>query len=110
MSWHPDVPELNIPKPLAIKELESLGDDVLNAMDTVEIHHRIDDAANQIAQAYIKEKNNTYESCVDFISMALSVTGNAIGGKVGALFVARSQKAAEQAAHRVYRNDFTGDL
>lgn len=102
MSWHPDVPELDIPKPRAIEEIESLGDDVLNAMDTVEIDHRIESAAKQMAHAYVKKPEISFEGCVDLIAMALSVTGNALGGRVGAHFVAKSKEAAEQAAHEVY--------
>lgn len=110
MPWHPDVPELNIPKPKAIKWLEELGDDVLHAMDTVEINRRIDDAAGQIAQEYAKKPGADYEGCVDLISMALSVTGNAMGGRVGALFVGRCDEAAEKAARLVYPDPFMGDL
>lgn len=110
MSWHPDVPELNIPKPQALKTLEGLGDDVLNAMDTVEIDRRIDDVANQIAHEYAKTPNATYEECIDLISMALSVTGNAMGGRVGALFVGRCDEAGEKAARLVFPDPFIGDL
>ncbi len=110
MTWHPDVPELNIPKPEAIKLLEGLGDDVLNAMDNEEIRRRMEDAANQLAHSYAKKPNADYEGCVDLISMALSVTGNAMGGRVGALFVGQSSEAAEKASRLEFPDSFTGDL
>lgn len=110
MCWHPGDPELDIPKPSALKELDGLGDDVINAMDTVEIDRRIDDIANQIAHAYVKKAANDFEECVNLISMVLSVTGSSMGGRVGARFVAKSQQAAQRAAHEVYQNDFNGDL
>ena len=102
MTWYPDTPELDFKKPPTIIYLEELNNNTLNAMDFVEIYDHIQTAANETAQAYHKAKGGNYEDCVLIVSMALSVTGNAIGGKVGGLLVARSEEAARKAAELVF--------
>lgn len=102
MAWNPDTPELDFKKPPTIIYLEELNDNTLNAMDFVEIDEHIQNAANEIAQAYHKAKGGNYEDCVLIVSMALSVTGNAIGGKVGGLLVARNEEAARKAGRLVF--------
>ena len=102
MLWHPDVPELEIKKPTEILQFEELSPEILEAMSTMEIHARIDRAAEAVAREYKKEKDESYDECVNIVSIALSVTGNAIGGKVGALMVGRSDSSAIQASRLVY--------
>lgn len=101
-SWHPDTPELDFKKPREIAYLERLDDQTLNAMDQVEVKEHIDTAAYETAKAYHDAKGGNYEDCVLVVSTALSVTGNSIGGKVGALLVARSDEAAKKASQMVF--------
>lgn len=106
MPWGPEIPELDLKKPEAIVWLESMGDDVLNAMDPVERDKRIHDSAYELAKAYYhKEKTGTFEGCVSIVSMALSVTGNGIGGVVGNEMVGKSDPAAREACRLVYPNE-----
>lgn len=102
MAWYPDTPELDFKKPPTIIYLEELNNKTLNAMDSVEIEDHIQAAANETAQAYHQAKGGNYEDCLLVVSMALSVTGNAIGGKVGALLVAKCEDAAKKACEIIY--------
>lgn len=105
MSWHPDIPDLPVNKPKIIEDLEQMDPLALNAMPPAEIDEIIESVAYDIAKAY-KEKfqNGNIKECLDFVSIALNVTGSALGGKVGLAMVAASNTAAETASHFFYKD------
>ncbi len=96
-NWQ-DVPELGIKKPKKLEEFEELEPHILDAMTPLEVTEHIRDIAESVADAYHREVNGgNYQGCVDMVSVALSVTGNAIGGKVGAEMVGENESAAKEA-------------
>lgn len=99
MSWHPDIPDLPITKPKIIEELEQADRRVLDSMPGAEIEDKVNSVAYAVAEAYSEkfEKGN-YQGCFEFTSIALSVTGAALGGKFGTAMVAASQNAAKSAS------------
>lgn len=108
--WNPEESQLGVTKPRALAWLETQGNDVLNAMDDREADKRIQDAGQQLAKNYVNEQKGDYEGCKLTVSTALSVAGNSIGGKIGALMVAMSDEVAEKSCRRMYPNDLTGEI
>jgi hypothetical protein len=102
MSWPPDVPDIGIKKPHTLEKLESTDRDILDAMDHVEVEERITDVAQSLAREYRKEKNADYQSCLDFVTFALRMTGSALGGKFGAYMVGERVRLAERGTRMVF--------
>ncbi|MBA3816654.1 MAG: hypothetical protein H0X29_09100 [Parachlamydiaceae bacterium] len=102
-SWHPDTPDLPIEKPLIIENLEKMDPSTLNSMPPAEIDEMIESIAYNVAKAY-KEKfhNGDIKGCIDFVSIALNVTGSSLGGKIGLAMVAGSDIVAKKACHLIY--------
>lgn len=98
MSWYPDVPNLPIAKPKEIEALEQRGRTYLDSMPPLEVQETVDNIAEAVAVAY-KKKNakGDREGCLEVVSVALKVTGSAIGGHVGNAMVAQCDTAAERA-------------
>ena len=59
----------------------------------------VDNIAEAIAGAYKKEHPKGTPKCLEIVSLALTVTGSAIGGHVGTAMVAESDKAAQRATN-----------
>lgn len=108
--WNPEESQLGISKPPALAWLETQGSAILNAMDDREADKRIQDAGHQLAKNYAKEQKGGYEGCKLTVETALSVAGNSIGGKVGALMVGMSGEVAEKSCRLIYPDDLTGDI
>lgn len=99
MAWFPDVPDLPISKPKKVEELERKGRTYLDSIPKVEVQEIVDDIAEAVAAQYKKEKpKGNHERCLEIVSVALKVTGSAIGGHVGTAMIAQSDTAAERAA------------
>lgn len=106
MPWHPDIPDLPIDKPKIIENLEQMDRAALDSMPSAETDELIESAAYDVAKAY-KEKfpNGNIEECFDFVSIALSVTGSALGGKIGLAMVAASDTITEKICRLVYEDN-----
>lgn len=103
MPWHPDVPDLPIKKPKIIETLEQMDRSVLDSMPPVEVQEMVDAVASGVAEAYKEQyKKGNYEECVEFASIALSVTGSALGGQMGKAMIASSEHAAKNACSIVF--------
>lgn len=106
MAWHPDVPDLPIKKPKVIEKIEKMDPVELNSLPGVEVQELVDEVAHAVAKAYKNEVvNGNIDECEEVISIALSVTGSAIGGQVGLTMIAESDSAAEKASAIVFPND-----
>lgn len=99
MIWHPDVPNLPIKKPKKIEDIEQMDPAFLNSLPKVEVQELVDGAAEAVAQAYKQQipKGNR-EQCLEIVSVALTVTGSAIGGQVGNAMIAQADKNGERVA------------
>lgn len=103
MTWHPDVPDIPIKKPKEIEELELADRAVLDSMPGVEVKETVEQIAHAVARDYKKQKvNGNYDECLEIVSVALKVTGSAIGGKVGRAMIAACDTAAEEAAQQFF--------
>lgn len=103
MRWHPDVPDLPINKPKEIEKLESMDRRSLDSMPGVEINKKIEQIANAVAREYKEQKpKGTYSECMEVVQTALTVTGSAIGGKVGIAMIAECENAAKTACQTLY--------
>lgn len=104
MRWHPDVPDIPISKPKEIEKLELMDRAVLDSMPPVEVEETVAQIAHAVARTYLQEKKEkaTPEECNEIISIALKVTGAAIGGHVGSAMVAESDSAAETASRLAF--------
>lgn len=105
MSWELDTPEVPLKKSAALEKLEQMSLDQLNAMDRQEVNERIEEAAFGLARAYHKIKGSDCDTCIGIVHSALSQTGGALGGKVGAIMVATSVQAAENACRVVFTQE-----
>lgn len=107
MRWHPDVPDLPIKKPKEIESLELMDRAVLDSMPPVEVKETVDQIAHAVARSYVDEKMDraTQDECLEVVSIALKVTGAAIGGQVGNAMVAESDTAAETACHLAFPDE-----
>jgi hypothetical protein len=96
MRWHPDVPDIPLRKPKEIEKLELMDRAVLDSMPGVEIQETVDQIAHAVARTYIEDRqaSATPTECEELVSIALRVTGGAIGGKVGNAMIAEADKAA----------------
>jgi hypothetical protein len=95
MSWHPDVPNIPIKKPKEIETLELMDRVSLDSMPPMEVQEKVDEIAHSVARDYKKQvKNGTFEGCLEIVSVALRVTGSAIGGNVGNAMIAECDTAA----------------
>lgn len=104
MPWHPDIPDLPIDKPKIIENLEQMDKAVLNSMPSAEVDEMIESVAYDIAMAYRdKFPNGSIEECFNFVSIALSVTGSSVGGKVGLSMVAASDEIAHKVCQIIYQ-------
>lgn len=107
MRWHPDVPDLPIKKPKEIENLEQMDRAVLDSMPPMEVEETVAQIAHAVARNYLKEKKDlaTQPECLELISIALKVTGAAIGGHVGNAMVAEANSAAETACRLAFSSD-----
>ena len=107
MRWHPDVPDLPIRKPKEIEDLELMDRAVLDSMPPLEVEETVAQIAHAVARDYMldKRENGTEQECLELISIALKVTGAAIGGHVGNAMVAESDSAAATACKLAFSND-----
>lgn len=105
MPWHPDIPDLPLDKPKIIEDLEQMDPAIRNSMPPAEIDETIESIAYDVAEAY-KEKfpNGTTEECLNFVSIALRVTGSALGGKIGLSMIASCDTTAETACRFFYED------
>lgn len=103
MGWYPDVPKLPIKKPRLIEQLEQKNRAFLDSLPGTEVQETVDNIADAVAAEYKKEvpKGNR-EMCLEIVSVALTVTGSAIGGQVGNAMVAQSDKAALRATENYF--------
>lgn len=98
MRWHPDVPDLPINKPKQIEKLEMMDRKSLDSMPPVEVKEKVDEIAHAVAKECKRQiKNCSYETCVEVVSVAMEVTGSAIGGHVGTAMIAAQDEAAKTA-------------
>src|SRR3954468_3476951 len=100
MSWEIDVPKLPFKKPSQIEQLEAMRPEQREAMDSSEIEERINAAADSLVWTYVREMREEahFDMCVAIVSHALSEMGAALGGKVGAILVGTSERAARRAS------------
>lgn len=93
--WHPDVPNLPIKKPKEIEELELMDRSYLDSMPKIEIQEKIEQIAHAVARDYKKQaKKGSFDECLEVVSIALKVTGSAIGGKLGTAMIAATDFAS----------------
>lgn len=103
MIWHPDVPNLPIKKPKKIEAIETMDKAFLDSLPPLEVQEMVDGAADAVAHACKRElKEATHEKCLEIVSVALTVTGSAIGGTVGNAMVAQADKAAKLATDQYF--------
>lgn len=102
MKWYPDVPDLPISKPESIEFIETMDPKARESLPGVEVDEIVDKIAYSVASDYKKKVGGDFEGCVDIVSVALSVTGSSIGGRVGQKMVGANQKAAKNACRIVY--------
>lgn len=102
MSWPPDTPDLPIRKPKEIEKLESMDTVSLNSMPGMEIDETVDDVAYAVARDYRKSGGKDIDECINIVSIALSMTGSSLGGKLGTAMVAASNSASIKASHLVF--------
>lgn len=103
MVWHPDIPDIPISKPEQVARLEKMDRRMLDSMPGAEVDEIVHDVVQSLADTYRKEmKKGNYKECVEVVSVGLTVTGAAIGGKVGNALVAASETAAHEACRLIF--------
>lgn len=102
MPWHPDIPDVPIKKPKIIEDLEQTDLTVRESMRSLEIDETIDAVAHAVALAFKKECQGSYDECEEVVSIALTVTGSALGGRLGNAMIAASEHAAKSASRTVF--------
>lgn len=102
MSWPPDVPDINLAKPKELERLEKMERHIRDAMTQQEISDHIETIAQRFAENYKKKPDSDYEGCKEIVSLALTLSGGAIGGKVGQSLMGTSSGAAESACRIVF--------
>jgi hypothetical protein len=103
MSWHPDIPDIPISKPEKIARLERMDRSFLDSLPGTEVEELVQDAALSIAKTYKKEKQKpSCTECCEVVSVAMTVTGSAIGGQVGLALIADADSAAENACRSLF--------
>jgi hypothetical protein len=106
MTWHPDVPNLPIKKPREIEELEQMDQAFLESLPGIEVQEKVEEIAHAVARDYKKQqKNGSASECEEIVSIALNVTGAAIGGQVGLAMIAASNSAASAASQEAFPNN-----
>ena len=103
MQWYPDLPELPIRKPQQIEDLELMSQINLDSMPAVEIQEKVDEIAHAVASGYKQQiVNGSREECQAVVSIALTSTGSAIGGRMGNELIAQSHRTSQEAALVAY--------
>ena len=103
MTWHPDVPNIPIKKP---KEIEVMDRTSLDSLPPLAVKEKVDEIAHAVARDYKKQKKHpSFDECLEIISIALKVTGSAIGGRVGTAMIAACDSAALTAAKTAFPDD-----
>ncbi len=98
MKWHPDIPDLPIEKPKQIEQLEQMDRVSLDSMPPMEVQEKVEEIAHAVASAYKEQvKHGSFDTCVEIVSTALTMTGSSIGGHVGDALIANSDKASHHA-------------
>lgn len=106
MPWHPDIPDLPLDKPKIIEDLEQMDPAIRNSMPPAEMDEIIESIAYDVAKAYKKKfPKGSIEECFNFVSIALRVTGSALGGKIGLSMVASCDTVAETACRFFYEDN-----
>lgn len=106
MSWPQDVPDIPIEKPKEIEKLELMDRTSLDSMPPAEVNEKVDEIAHAVARDYKKQiKNSSFEKCLEIVSVALEVTGSAIGGRIGTAMIAARDSAALNASRAVFPKD-----
>lgn len=102
MPWDLDNPDIPVKKPKEVTELETMGKTNRDSMPPREMDEKVEDAALAVAKSYKKLPGADYEGCIGVVTVALTVTGSALGGKFGAHMVSLSVSEAELACKLVY--------
>lgn len=103
MTWHPDVPSIPIKKPKEVESLELMDRVSLDSMPPLEVQEKVDEIAHSVARDYNSQvKNGNFDACLEIVSVALRVTGSAIGGQVGKAMIAESDTAAIKASREIF--------
>jgi len=99
MAWHPDVPDIPIKKPKEIEDLEQMDRAFLDSMPSAEVNEKIEQIAHALARDYkIQVANGSYDECLQIVSVALILTGSAVGGHIGSSMIAAGNHAALKAS------------
>ena len=105
MIWHPDVPDIPIKKPKEIESLEMMDRVSLQSLPPLEITEKVDEIAHAVARDYKQQvKKNSFDECVEIVSIALKVTGSAIGGRMGNAMIGACDSASLKAAKTAFPN------
>lgn len=106
MAWHPDVPNLPIKKPREIEDLEQMDRAFLDSLPGIEVEGKVKQIAHAVARDYKKQKKNgSFDECLEVVSVALRVTGAAIGGQVGRAMIAAYDSESLAAAQEFFPKD-----
>jgi hypothetical protein len=105
MPWDLDNPEIPVNKPKEIRELEAMGQKNLESMPPREMDEKVEDAALAVARSYKKLPDADVEGCVAVVSVALNVTGSALGGKFGAHMLSYSETEAEHICRFIFEEE-----
>lgn len=103
-----DIPDFPFPKPKELENLELLPPEVIHAMTRVAMEEKIHDAAVRLAKVYMLNTPATkasFDECAMWVSMALTDTGSAIPGQLGALMVGTSRHVAEDVSRDYFPDD-----
>jgi hypothetical protein len=102
MTWHPDVPDLPIKKPKIVEDLECSSLSERESMRSLEIEETIEAVAHSVALAFKKQCQGGYNECEEVVSIALTLTGSALGGRLGTAMVAASEHVAKTTSRIVF--------
>jgi hypothetical protein len=106
MAWHPDIPSIPIKKPKEIETLELMDRVLLDSMTPLEVHEKVEEIAHSVARDCKAEvKNGNFDTCLGIVSVALRITGSAIGGQVGKAMIAECDTAALKASREAFPED-----
>jgi hypothetical protein len=97
MVWDLDNPDIPVKKPKEISMLEAMGRANRDSMPPLEMDEKVEDSADAVARSYRKFPNSTYGECVTVVSVALNVTGSALGGSFGDHMMSKSESEAVRA-------------
>jgi hypothetical protein len=82
--------------------LDSQPAGILDSLKASEIEEVLQASAEEAAKNYAADGKGNYDECVLVVNMALTLTGKAIGGKLGSGMVSASQEAAQKVCQRYF--------